>query len=337
MIAWKPKSADSTIASVRYRCLMPLSALQARRYPVEIFREDREQYYSSVIFSKLYDLKNIALARRLKQRGAQVVLDICDNHFYNPRALPDYQKVRKNLLQMLWLCDHVVCTTEALANEIQQEAPFIQRPTVIGDAIEHLPVNDALHNSTPGAVMQLLWFGSHGSPNADGGMLDILNIATPLTRLAERVPIELHVVSNNQQKYREHIEPLPFQTRYSEWSYESFDSELRQATAVLLPITENAFSRCKSNNRLVTALNYGKPVIADAIPSYYEFSDYVRFGDWSANLDALIDSPAREKERALAGMEYVSRHWNLATIADRWIEFMDENLRKKTAPTEAAL
>ncbi len=39
-IGWKPKSSDRTVATVRYRCLIPLEALRQKHFNVTLFREE---------------------------------------------------------------------------------------------------------------------------------------------------------------------------------------------------------------------------------------------------------------------------------------------------------
>src|SRR4051812_38983892 len=47
LIGWKPKSLDPMVASARIRCMNPLSELQRRGYPVELFRADRALSYQA--------------------------------------------------------------------------------------------------------------------------------------------------------------------------------------------------------------------------------------------------------------------------------------------------
>lgn len=324
MIAWKPKSNNVNVASVRYRCLMPLNVLQEAGYHVELYNPDRLTEYSAVIFSKLYDQNNIAIAKQLKNQGSQIILDICDNHLYNPYGLSDYKRVRENLLEMLALCDEVVCASDELANQLMQEARLERRPTVIGDGIEVLPANDSAPLSQSSADYKLLWFGNHGSPNAKCGMLDLLTIQQELESLGREHSIELHVASNNAELYESAIKPMALPTSYHEWQYNTFDSIIRTADAVLIPISQNPFSRCKTNNRLVTALNYGVPVIADSIPSFEEFSEFVVLDDWARGFDRLIYEGDKFNAKTAEGMQYVQSNWSIETVAKSWVRFVNQ-------------
>ncbi|MFK8020849.1 MAG: hypothetical protein AB8B86_13855 [Pseudomonadales bacterium] len=323
MIAWKPKSNNRAVASVRYRCLMPLDALQKAGYEVELFDDRRLASYDAVIFSKLYDKKNIEIAKRLKRQGSSVILDICDNHLYNPKGLPEYEQVQQNLREMIGLSDLIVCASDALADVLKNEVGLQQRPLVIGDGIETLPANDGISIAPGAAKYNLLWFGNHGSPNAQCGMLDLLTIRSELESLSSQHSVDLHVVSNNEAMYLEHILPLALPTRYSEWSYETFESVIRGSNAILIPISNNPFSICKTNNRLVMGLSFGIPVIADRIPSYEEFDEFVALGDWQLGFDQLVNQPEEMKSRAVKGREYVELNWATENITPQWMQLLD--------------
>lgn len=334
MIGWKPKSRDSAIASVRYRCLIPLATLSDAGHNIELFEQQNIHLYKAVIFSKLYDQKNLEIAKQLKKQNSLVILDICDNHLYNPYRLPQYEAVRKNLLEMLSLSDIVICASDALADFLFNEVKLEKRPLVIGDAVEELPpagdidvggylrpwyrrlFSKPAHSRNN--TTQLLWFGSHGSPNAESGMLDILNIADLLKTLSGKYDFQLNVVSNNVKKYQEHIAPLSFQSRYSEWTFETFASELRSADAVIIPITQNPFSICKTNNRLAMALNYQTPVIADGIPSYMEFSPFAFIDRWEEGLTSVLNRAPEVEAMTQKGKGYIDEHWVLPTVVGQW-------------------
>lgn len=324
MLAWKPKFRDPRVASVRYRCLIPLEALRARGLPVALYEERDRSRYTGVVFSKLYGPDDQALARDLRAAGGAVILDLCDNHFYNPFDVPAYRSARTNLLRMIALADLVVCSTAALAEVVRHEAGLEQLPEVVGDPVEcaTADVQDTAVASKRG-LAQFVWFGIHGVPNAPCGMLDLLNIDELLTETAQRWAFEVIVVSNDRSKYEAHIRPRPWPSKYVEWDHSSFPRLLARATAVLLPITRNPFTLCKSNNRLATALLAGVPVIADSIPSYEEFAPFAYLDDWRRGLETVLSAPAEARARAMAGRRYVSERWSVPAIADQWVRVLE--------------
>lgn len=339
MLAWKPKSSNTNIASVRYRCLLPVEKLKKRGFPVELYAENNLSAYSGVVFSKLYDQKHQRLAEKLKEGGKKVILDICDNHFYNPYGLPEYVKARKNILRMLELADQVICSTEALAKVVQEEAHLAVMPSVVGDPIEVLPEPIDKDKRRLGLLHRmlgrtkrrvslpvLLWYGNHGSPNAQTGMLDLIAIRKILEQVYKESPFELVVASNSRSKFEQHISHFAVPKRYVEWGYQTFGNLLRTASGVLIPITRNPFTLCKTNNRLTMSLCYGIPVVADSIPSYQEFESYSFLDDWDEGLRVILTDRERAEIMANEGRAYVLKHWGHDPVIRRWEEVLSHFL-----------
>ena len=316
LIGWKARSSDPAIASVRYRVLTPVGLLAARGHQVEVFDESRTALYDMVVFSKAYGAEDQALARRLRQRGKQAILDLCDNHFYNPFGLPAYEAARRELVTMARLCTGLVSSTPALAHVLKSELG-IEAIAVVGDVVEDLGIERSA--AWPSGTPRLLWFGLHGSPNAPAGMTDVLRISDELERAYARTPFILVVLSNNREKYDEQIAPLRFPTTYVDWTPETFRNEMTVARAVLIPLSENPFVSCKTHNRLTVALRAGVPVIADSIESYREFAPYVWLSDWAGGLEAVLaDDVQPVRARMAQAGAYLRAYWSADCIARQW-------------------
>jgi hypothetical protein len=316
LIGWKAAVNDRKIASLRYRVESPVRALQALGHAVELFDPHRADDYDVVIFAKTYSVRDRALAGRVRARGGRVVFDLCDNHFYNPHDVPKYRQVREELLDMLSLAQQVVCTTPTLAQVVREEAPWAATPLVIGDAVERLP--PAKPVLEPFAGTRLLWFGSHGSPNANSGMADLLLIRDELVEAAARGSMELVVCSNSRAKYDEVIAPLPIASRYIDWTLDGFPGVLASADAVVIPISPNAFTAAKTHNRLSMALYAGTPVIADSIESYREFAPFCTLDDWRGGLERIAVQPEAERARAAGAHDYIEQNWTTEALALKW-------------------
>ncbi|MBI3300243.1 MAG: hypothetical protein HYZ75_18920 [Elusimicrobia bacterium] len=269
-----------------------------------------------MLFSKTYGRKDIELARALREKGRGVILDICDNHFYNPMDLPRYRGFREDLLSMIALTNQVCCSTPTLAKFVAAEAGLERPPAIVAD-----PVDPALQSAFPAPQPnrpQLLWFGAHGAQNAPCGMEDLLRIAEPLERLSRRWAFELVVVSNSRWKFRKLISRLPFPTAYIPWERQAFPGILARARAVLIPVAPNPFTLSKSSNRLAAALFSGIPVVADAIPSYLEFAEFASLDDWERGLDAVFQQRPLALAKAARGREYLSQRYLPSHIAASW-------------------
>ena len=278
-LAFKARVKDPTIASYRYRVLEPIAFLKARGQQVEEFDEAYIDRYRTVVFSKAYGPEDRKLARRLKGAGKRVILDLCDDHFFNPADLPKYREARESLLAMIAICDKVVCSTPVLARSVQANAGLAETPAVAPDAYEQATAPERPPPSE-GQPARLLWFGRHGSPNAPAGMADLLLVKDQLVEALALRPFELVICSDSEARFRDVAAELEIPTRFVVWTPESFAVELARADAALIPLSDNPFVAAKTHNRLTLALSAGAPVIADHLDSYEEFAPFAWIGDW---------------------------------------------------------
>jgi glycosyltransferase involved in cell wall biosynthesis len=338
LIGWKPKSSDPRVASVRIRCMNPLRELRRRGFPVELFRSERASSYQAVVYSKLYDAASYDEAVRLRAQGVRVVVDLCDNHFYNPAGVPALTQAGVELRRMLRLADQLVASTPEVAAVMAAEAGADRQITVIGDAVEERIIGveePALarwirqrrlrsllarleHGRASGVEASLVWFGIHGGPHHDHGMADLQRVRPMLETLHRRHKLQLTVISNSRSKFARLIAPWSLPTHYLEWSPATFLDALQAHDIALIPVTQNPFTWCKSNNRLATALSVGLAVVADSIPSYREFGEVSRLDDWDRGLIEYVRNPDLRRRHAAEGRQYVLRKYSLERMADEW-------------------
>ena len=339
LIGWRPTCSDPKVASVRIRCLNPLGELHRQNYPVELYQAARRSSYAAVIFSKVYDEATQAEADKLRSSGARVVLDLCDNHFLDASGAEVVRKASIRLRRMVELADEFVASTDAMAEVLRQEAGGQRPVTVIGDAVEtsidsvrSAPWHEWLARRRLRAlterlavqsVSRLVWFGSHGGPSGDHGMADLETIRPLLESLHQERPLSLTVISNSAEKFDRLIRPWRLPTEYLEWSPITFLSALRLHEIAVIPIRQTPFTRCKTNNRLVTALAAGLAVVASSIPSYLPFASTCTLDDWSGGLRRYILDPESRRRAVAAGQALVQREWTLPVIADHWRHYFD--------------
>ncbi len=316
-LAFKARVQDSAVASYRYRVLTPIAFLTERGHAVELYDESRFDQYRAIVFSKAYKAADQALAQRARQAGKRVLLDLCDDHFFNPHDVPKYRQVRRDLLAMAALADGVICSTPVLARAVQREAGLKDPPAVAPDLYEQASVS-ASSPAPRDQPARLLWFGRHGSPNAAAGMGDLLLIREALASACALRPFELVVCSDSRERYDELFAGFPVPTRYVEWTPQSFDAELARADGVLIPLSDNPFVAAKTHNRLSLALSAGVPVVADRLDAYAEFGPFCVLGDWREGLETLLLRPEEARARAAGARAHLEAHWSIKAIAPRW-------------------
>ncbi len=320
MIGFKPRVQDAAIASYRYRVLTPIEALRHRGHQLEVFDPTRWSEYEAVVFSKAFRSDDQQLAARLNAAGKRVILDLCDNLFYNPDSIPKYDQVREDLLRMIALSDRVICSTESLAEVVRNEAGALARSVVVApDSFEQAQVSEFRHRRGQEPA-RLLWFGLHGSPNAPSGMVDLLGIRRVLVEAYAKRPFELIVCSNSQDKFDDLIAGYPTPVRYVEWSPETFSEELSACDAVVIPLSRNPFVSVKTHNRLSLALSAGTPVVADMLESYREFAAFCYLDDWVRGLEAVLLRPEEARARARGARRHLEMYWSPEAIAPKWEE-----------------
>ena len=361
VVAWWPQSLDPLKAGVRMRCLTPLTALVREGVEVELYDPAREARYCSVIVQawSVFNTARNALSpdamldsvARMKRRGIRIVVDNCDNQFYNPRNDAEWDLQLVRLRKLLAMADQLVCATEALA-DVTREQGFSQPIAVVGDAVEdaadlmpgeswarrHLnpkrwpAKRRALHHASwlrywrQRGHLPLVWFGNHGVGFADGGMSDLAQLRSQLHRAHERCPVSLTVISNHPDKFRELFSDWEIPHRYLAWDRTTFLDVLRLHEVALIPVRDNPFTRCKSGNRVATALNEGLSVVADPIRSYQAFAGFGRFNGFDGELaDFLLDAPGRAAAVA-AGQNYVALECSHARIASQWRQLINFEL-----------
>jgi hypothetical protein len=330
-IAFKARVNDEAIASYRYRVLEPIRFLSARGHAVELFDEARFDHYGLVVFSKAYKAEDQVLAKRLKAAGKRVLLDLCDDHFFNPRDLEKYRRARQDLLAMIALADGVVCSTPVLAKTIKDEAGLAVSPSVAPDVYEQAPVT-AAQPGPPDRPAKLLWFGRHGSPNAEAGMADLSLIQDDLARAAARRPFELVVMSDSREAFETLAKDFPVPLGYVDWNPASFAAELGQCDGVVIPLSDNRFVAAKTHNRLSLALSAGVPVVADRIDAYTEFEPFCWLGEWREGLEAVLMKPQEARARAAGARAYLEAHWSAEAVAPQWEAALGLNGQTKPAP-----
>jgi glycosyltransferase involved in cell wall biosynthesis len=408
-VGWKVNALSARIASVRYRALLPMLALEGAGVRSHVFADARFAGLAeldALVIVKSFTAEDLRLAQEARARGIPVLLDLCDNIF-----IPGYGGRRKGPTPaqvFVAMAEHAVCivtTTEPLADVIrahvegarvevvpdgieltQLEARMVQvvreasgreqqgrggramrhgmrnalhrvrdegvgaLPSLVRSAVRRVggafagrvrhslqagPQPDTAAADLPAVApgtRRIVWFGNHGAEHARFGMLDILEWRTALEAVAAQFSIELVVISNDREKFEAHVRPLPFATRYVEWSPAAVSQWLASASAVIVPNSLDPFSVCKSANRTVTALAHGVPVVATMTPALRTLGDAVETGDPLQALLRILREPAPAQARARDGYRRAQMLFGEHALAARWLDLLQQSPRTERRP-----
>ncbi len=337
-IAWMP-AGDRSLPGSRLRAYIPADSLRSVGWNTAIVDPRRAEHWDIVVFQKIYQRDTIALARSLKERGTKLVFDLCDNHFYNPDDAPKLRDRTQRLQEMIDLMDAVSVSTSEIAKLIRNT-----RAVVIDDPIDYPTISRwlglrlkaaSLFRGTRPSRLRVVWHGTAGQSQPPTGIIDVQRVLPELEELNRTVPLSLTVISNSRKQFRRCIHGASFPIRYVTWRLSSFPYHIRQHDLCVIPISINPFTICKTNNRLVSSLLFGLPVIADPITSYEEFSDCVLFGNWSESLLRYARDPELRREHVRRAIDYIRSKYTPDRVVIQWSTLFGELLDSRPAPVEA--
>lgn len=329
-VGWRPFSGDPAVASVRLRTLLPVSALRDAGWDVTVLDDgDGAEDRDCVVFQKAYQDADLALAERTKERGARVVVDLCDNHLWVPDDRPELRERADRLRRLLALADHVTVSTRSLQEALGWPG------TVVPDAIE-IPrgvvasrARQRLRRTTKrrGGPLRLVWFGNAGSDSPPFGLIHLGQLVPVLAEVhRDSTPLRLTVLSNDRDTFSRHVGRPGFPVRYRPWRRTTWAWHVAGHDACILPVEPNPFTMGKTANRAESALLLGVPVVAGDIPAYRALEPHLAIEDWARNLVSIDREPDVWHRRADDGTEAVAAASDPSRVAARWADVLRDVL-----------
>lgn len=293
--------------------------------------------------------------RRARRAGSAMVLDSFDNYFLNDGNDANRESLLAAYRRCLPLFDLFTVSSPGLVGFLADELGPGACIRVVGDPLEttgsnvlyeglarrwsparwlgHLKAvaeTRALERARL-AARQLVWFGNHGSQYAKGGLAEFERILPHLERAAGSVPLRVTVVSNSRQRFESIVRGRAVSCVYREWDRLHFLGLLEHFDMAIIPASQTAFAKAKSNNRLLLALAAGLPVVADPIPDYQPWAQYFISNGWDRLEEHLRDLP-RLREIATQAQSKVRAEYAVAGLADSWASVLGEAVtRRRTA------
>ena len=329
-IAWHADSYDHRLASIRYRLLAPLAALQAAGVPIERYDPQRGPTgYGTIIFSKSQSTEALGIARAAKANGCRILYDLCDNLFA-AHAVGHASAGRiTRLCAMLGLADEAILSTPALLDQITAQLPDLATPCrVIPDVVtldadlaptpnwrdrwELGRLNAFLRRNT--GALHCVWFGK--SLGRVSGYVHLGRAVDMLARFPH--PTTLTVISNDRWKYMRAASNWPIPCLYLPWRLSTHAAALAKHRVAVIPVESNDYTTGKTMNRPALALLAGLGVVADPLPSYQELAPFVFLGNWTGGLEAYGQRNERAEAAIRAGQAYLRKNYSAAALAGRW-------------------
>ena len=143
-VGWCVASLSLDMASVRYRALLPLLALEAQGCICRLFTSRGPVNLESLdvlVVVKAFSVESLALVQRARALDIPVIIDLCDNVFvpgYGKGPLGTHGEMFTRMAQ---LATAVVTTTEPLADVIKAHVPGVV-VHVIPDGLASEAVSD---------------------------------------------------------------------------------------------------------------------------------------------------------------------------------------------------
>ena len=340
--AWWCKDRDLKVASIRIRGELVMRGLAGRGHAVGWYQAQHQTAPPRcIVVSKRFDAGTVQTLQRARSQGSRIVVDLCDNLFTPKQQNERSYRQVENLLASMSLADAIVASSEPLAAIIRERCPSAAPPQVIGDLADDLSVVPAsplkrplyrlklayerglLRRAGARGIGRLLWFGNNGGKRAQSGYPDLRPLLPMLEQLGRSLPIQLSVISNHRRKYRDMVAGCRLPTRYIEWDPWTFDALLHEHDVVLIPSHLNAFSICKTDNRVVSALRGGIAVVADPLPSYTAFTGAISLGDIEAGIRRYLLDPAQRAADVARGQRLVAVSTDPGPLLDRWQQVLE--------------
>lgn len=149
-ILWKVANLAMSMASVRYRALLPIVALQNQKSINNKITASHEVDLSKVdilIFVKSFSPSDLMLAQRAHSKNIPIILDLCDNIFianYGAKKGRSKSSAKDHFISMSILSSAIVSSTEPLSNIIRNEIDVEIPIQVIPDGIETAHIREQM-------------------------------------------------------------------------------------------------------------------------------------------------------------------------------------------------
>jgi glycosyltransferase involved in cell wall biosynthesis len=239
---------------------------------------------------------------KIKAKGVRLWADIDDwieRPFWHLNRVPTEPYESKMILDYLRIADVITCSTKTLQNELKKQ--FKIESNIVHNAID-VEIERTDHDLSIG------WIGGTNHHIDHSKLIHVMR--NPYK--AKRIIGGADNPNNEYWEYLDrvwsgdrvhHVEVLKMENIYNYMNlYKNID-------IVLLPSTDDIYTRCKSNLKLLEAASVGLPIITSNLGAYSEIKDYhgLKCKDsksWRSAIELLIRSERKRKEYAEGLKDY---------------------------------
>lgn len=295
----------SSLASVRYRMLVPAAAMvdcdckvmhlaagASRRTLMERFRGVDAVVVGKLLGGEREAALALELVARLQQAGIAVLADYSDDHFSHP-ARGDAYRALANAV------DRVVASTLGLAEVVTAHSSV--PVSVVTDPVEG---ERGEPRAPMGEALRLLWFGHPTN-------LDTLQYALPQL---QGLPVSVTLITAPGAGAER------MGARFRPWSTQAVFDELRQCDAVFIPSNPyDPRKAVKSPNRFTESVWAGCFVLAHPLPAYQELADFGWVGeDLGEGLRWLAAHADDALQRIVRGQAEIAKRFSPSAVGAAW-------------------
>lgn len=231
------------------------------------------------LFCKTFTPEALVLAARLRNEGHIVGQDFFDDYFSQETDQRLFQ-YRAWLRQMARMTDFAICTTPQMRTVLQSYMPhcpitIVEDPVIAYDPARVAILTDRKITRAQGTRhLRIAWFGIGDNPFFPVGLDDLTApaVLTALGRLqASGWRISLTIATNLRAldvAGLARLRALPVAMELIEWTEAQERALLIDSDIALLPVSGQDFSRAKSLNRALTAMEQGCQILSIGEPLY---------------------------------------------------------------------
>lgn len=138
MLVWKTQTLNINVASLRYRCLLPLRYLASHGIESEMYggmdSVKLTPQTRAIIFVKSFHHVDVKTCDRAHQQGIPIILDLCDNIFIDGYGADSDHIPAQNFQLMAQKAAAIVTTGAAMKAEVEallSKHPVTKQPVVV--------------------------------------------------------------------------------------------------------------------------------------------------------------------------------------------------------------